>query len=160
MPKPRVYIETTIPNFYYETRTEPELVARRNWTREWWADAAQRYELVTSAVVLDELASGTSNRVRLRQELLRAIPVLAPEPVLAGIVEVYIRHRVMPTKPNTNDAMHLALASHHECDFIVTWDCKHLANPRKATHIRQINAVLGLHVPELVTPQDLLRRRK
>ncbi|HEX2081743.1 MAG TPA: hypothetical protein VHG08_28825 [Longimicrobium sp.] len=64
MPKPRVCVETTIPNFYYETRTEPELVARRNWTREWWADAAQRYELLTSTTVFHELAKGkkTSSR--------------------------------------------------------------------------------------------------
>ncbi len=160
MPKPRVYVETTIPNFYYETRPQPELVARRNWTREWWSDAAERYELLTSLTVLVELAAGTSERVRWRMELLRDIPLLLPSPAIGEIAETYVRNKLMPSKPNTADAIHLALASRNDCDFIVTWNCKHLANPNKAAHIRRINSDLGLHVPELVTPQDLLRGSK
>ena len=52
---PRVYIETSIPSFYYENRSSPEMVARRKWTRHWWAEARSQYELVTSAAVLNEL---------------------------------------------------------------------------------------------------------
>jgi hypothetical protein len=160
MGKPRVYVETTIPNFYYETRTQPNLVAWRDLTREWWSDAAERYELVTSFTVFRELAAGTSDRVRLRMELLSGIPLLVPTPKIDQIVEVYVQHRLMPRTPSTADATHLALASYNACDFIATWNCRHLANPNKVTHIRRINSALGLHVPELVTPQDLLRRRR
>lgn len=159
MPKPRVYVETTIPNFYYLTRPQPELVARRDLTRQWWADAAERYELMTSSTVFKELAAGTSSRVRLRMELLRGIPLLVPTRETDEIAAFYVRNRLMPARPSAADAMHLALASRNDCDFIVTWNCRHQANPNKVTHIRQINSVLGLHVPELVTPQDLLGRR-
>ena len=76
MQKPRVYVETTIPNFYYETRTQPNFVAWRDVTREWWSDAAEQYELVTSFIVFRELAAGTSDRVRLRMELIHGIPLL------------------------------------------------------------------------------------
>ena len=55
----RVYIETTIPRFYYEVRTEPEMIARRNWTRAWWDSRRQEYQLVTSVAVVDELQAGT-----------------------------------------------------------------------------------------------------
>lgn len=158
MAKPRVYVETTIPNFYYETRTQPELVARRNWTRAWWSDAAQQYDLLSSSTVLEELAAGTSDRVRLRMELLRELPLLVPSPEIDQIVEIYVLHRLMPSRPSSADAMHLALASFNHCDFIVTWDSKHLANPNKVTQIRRINSALNLHVPELMTPQDLLGR--
>ena len=160
MPKPRVYVETTIPNFYYETRPQPELVARRELTRQWWADAADHYELLTSSTVLEELAAGTSSRVRLRMELLRGIPLLVPTREIERIVDAYIYHRLMPSRPSRADATHLALASSSGCHFIVTWNCRHLANPNKVTHIRQINTALGLHVPELVTPQDLQGRRR
>jgi hypothetical protein len=160
MPKPRVYVETTVPNFYYETRKQPELVARREWTREWWSDAAQRYELVTGLAVFEELAAGTRIAlVELRTDLLRGLPLLLPHPPIPAIVETYLKHKLMPARPTSADAMHLALASENHCDFIVTWNCRHLANPNKATHIRRINSALGLQVPELVTPQDLLRRR-
>ena len=47
MPKPLAYIETTIPNFYYDVRPDPKMVARRLWTREWWASTPERYALVT-----------------------------------------------------------------------------------------------------------------
>jgi hypothetical protein len=54
----RIYIETTIPSFYYETRKEPEMVARRIWTRHWWDNSKKNYELISSAPVIDELARG------------------------------------------------------------------------------------------------------
>ena len=58
MPWLRAYVETTIPSFYQEVRTAPDVVARREWTRQWWATAHERYELVTSPAVLDELSGG------------------------------------------------------------------------------------------------------
>lgn len=54
------------------------------------------------------------------------------------------------------DALHLALVSYHKCDFLVTWNCKHLANANKFGHIRRVNALLELFVPALVTPLELL----
>ncbi|MDY6905887.1 MAG: hypothetical protein SWH61_14515 [Thermodesulfobacteriota bacterium] len=53
-----IYIETTIPNFYYEARTEPEMQARKIWTREWWDNQSKYYQLVTSIAVIDELEKG------------------------------------------------------------------------------------------------------
>jgi predicted nucleic acid-binding protein len=157
MPKPRVYVETTIPNFYYDRRTDPAVVSRRQWTREWWLGAASDYELVTGAPVLGELLAGITSRVALRIGLLSGLPLLIPNMAVDETVSVYLRNKLMPAKP-VEDALHLALASHEACDFIVTWNCKHLANPNKAMHIERINSRLGLHVPAIVTPQDLLRR--
>jgi predicted nucleic acid-binding protein len=157
MTKPLAYIETTVPNFYYDFRPDPEIVARRGWTRGWWATAADRYELWTSDVVVDELSAGTSQFVPPRLELLRPIPVLSVTPAVTVCAQTYIRHKLMPSNPGT-DAFHLALASHSNCDFIVTWNCKHLANPNKALHIHKINQRLGLRTPEIVTPLTLLRR--
>ena len=58
MAKPTVYVETSIPSFFHDARTAPDIVARRNWTRQWWALAGNDYELATSEVVLDELTDG------------------------------------------------------------------------------------------------------
>ena len=57
----KVYIETSISSFYYETRTEPEMIAMRNWTREWWDHHSKNYELVTSEAVFEELSDGEYN---------------------------------------------------------------------------------------------------
>ena len=74
MAKPRVYVETTIPSFYHEMRTAADIVARREWTRLWWRGAPERYHLVTSPAVLDELRGGppewSAERLALVQDLV------------------------------------------------------------------------------------------
>jgi len=155
MPRPRVYVETTIPSFYHEVRTRPDIVARREWTRLWWNGAAEHYDLVTSPAVLDELVGCSPERAAERLALVRDLPLLRIESAIAEIVQAYILHRVMPTDP-AGDALHLALASYHKCDFLVTWNCQHLANANKFGPIRRVNTMLGLFVPALVTPLELL----
>ncbi|MFL6201991.1 MAG: type II toxin-antitoxin system VapC family toxin [Thermoanaerobaculia bacterium] len=155
MTKARVYVETTIPSFYHEVRTSPDIVARRDWTRQWWENAPEQYELVTSPAVLDELAGGLPERGEMRLELVRGLPLLTIEPAIIEIVQAYVRYKLMPADPS-GDAMHLALASYHKCDFLVTWNCQHLANANKFGHIRRVNTMLGLFVPALVTPLELL----
>jgi hypothetical protein len=152
---PRVYVETTIPSFYHEVRESPDIIARRDWTRQWWGYARDRYELVTSPAVLEELMAGPPERQAAWLGLLHGVPILPIAPEVAEIVDVYIRHYLMPDDPN-GDALHLALASFYRCDFLVTWNCLHLANANKFGHIRRINTLLGLFVPALVTPLELL----
>ena len=149
-----VYVETTIPSFYFETRSDPQIVAQRSWTREWWDAAVGQYELVTSVAVLDELANGPSDRVSDWLQLVQDLPILQVQSSILEIVTSYIRHRLMPANP-AGDALHLALASFYKCDFLVTWNCRHLANANKFGHIRRVNTMLGLFVPTIVTPLEL-----
>jgi predicted nucleic acid-binding protein len=150
-----VYIETTIPSFYHEARPATDIVARKQWTRQWWDIAASRYELITSEAVLDELSQGPEERSPNWLELVRELPILPVEPAIAEIVQAYVQHRLMPADPS-GDALHLALASYHKCDFLVTWNCRHLANANKFGHIRRLNTMLGLFVPAVVTPLEML----
>lgn len=138
MIQPRVYVETTIPSFYHDARSAPAIVARREWTRQWWSDASTLYELVTSLAVVDELSGGPPDRNPPWLELIRDLPLLLVEPAVADIVQTYIQHKLMPGDPS-GDALHLALASYHKCDFVVTWNCQHLANANKFGHIRRVN---------------------
>lgn len=151
----RIYVETTIPSFYYEVRSEPEMVARRNWTRVWWDLVAGQDELVTGSPVIEELERGSFPGRAEALGLVGSLPVLAVTPPVLEIVEVYVRHTLMPADPR-GDALHLALASFHGCDILATWNCTHLANARKFPHIRRVNGILGIGVPSLVTPLELL----
>ena len=153
--KPTVYVETSIPSFYYEIRSEPEMVIRKQWTRQWWAQANDNYELVTSAGVLGELTRGNFPNQNDALQLISRLPLLPIEPVIAAIVQTYINHKLMPTDPG-GDALHLAVASYYKCDFLLTWNCRHLANANKFGHIRRLNTLLGLFVPTLVTPLELI----
>ena len=153
--KPKVYIETTIPSFYYETRTEPEMIARRSWTREWWDNYRENYELFTSRAVIDELERGTFPIKNDALGLIKNLQMLKVNQRVIDTVSVYIAHQLMPADPK-GDALHLAIASNYKVDFILTWNCRHLANANKFAHTRSVNGILGLFVPSLVTPLELL----
>jgi hypothetical protein len=87
--------------------------------------------------------------------LIGGLALLDLDEAVAEIVDAYIAHRLMPRDP-AGDALHLAAASYHRCDFLVTWNCEHLANANKFGHIRRINTMLGIGCPVLVTPLELL----
>ncbi|HET7229076.1 MAG TPA: PIN domain-containing protein [Longimicrobium sp.] len=155
MERPSVYVETTIASYYHTSRTSPHMIAEREITRAWWAHARVRCELLTGVVVLDELEAGPGPETVLRLKLLAGLPVLGRTPEVDETVEYLIGHRAMPAFPSL-DAVHLALAMHHGCEVLVTWDRKHLANPNKAAHLMRIAEPLGLRVPLVVTPREHL----
>ena len=150
-----VYIETTIPSFYHEVRSEPEMIARKNWTKEWWDNQRQYYQLVTSIAVIEELENGDYPNKEQVLQMLIDIPILHISMEIRDIVDTYIYRGLMTADPK-GDALHLATASFHGCDFLLTWNCQHLANANKFAHIRRPNALLGLFVPTLTTPFELL----
>jgi len=151
----KVYIETTIPSFYYNQRPEPEMVAVMNWTRDWWDGHRLAYEIVSSPAVIDELRRGEHPQKQEKILLLAKVPMLEVTPAVLEIVEVYLAHQLMP-RDRSGDALHLALASHHNCDILLTWNCVHLANANKFRHIQRVNALLGLPAPVLSTPLQLM----
>jgi predicted nucleic acid-binding protein len=157
MIKESIYIETSIFSFYYDERPDPSIMVRREWTREWWKNCRSDYTFITSIAVLDELNRGNKLHKGQALGLAMTLPAIALTDEIAEIVQIYVAHHVMPKDP-MGDALHLALASFHKCDYLLTWNCQNIANANKFAHIRRINALLGLHVPELVTPLQLMRQ--
>ncbi len=152
----KVYIETTVPSFYAETRSEPAAVVRRETTRRWWREEAPRYDLFVSEFVLGELGRGSYPGKSEALELVRNVPVLEAVPEIETIVSVYLRRQLMP-RGDKGDAAHLAIASHYAVDFLLTWNCRHLANVNKMEHLCEVNNDLGLYVPKIATPDQLFR---
>ena len=147
----RVYIETTIPSFYYTLRTDIESLARQSWTRKWWAQYANQCLLVSSTAVIEELRKGSTNKTQDRINLIENLEILTVTAEIDQIAETYVDRLIMP-QGLFGDAHHVALASFYNIDVLLTWNCKHIANLNKTHHIRQINQELGLPTPELVTP--------
>jgi predicted nucleic acid-binding protein len=153
-----IYVETTIPSFHTEKRTAINIQARRQWTREWWSKPKPDQRLVTSVVVFEELERIPDPTRRAESlALLRELEELDYTAEVEEIAAVYLQHKLMPAEA-LGDADHLALASFYNCDMLVTWNCKHLANANKTGHIRRVNALLGLRTPLLVTPLELLEK--
>ncbi len=153
--KLKIYVESTIPAFYHEVRTEPEMVARREWTRRWWDERGREYELLTSVAAIDELSRGEYEGQESVLETLASVPLVPIDESLTEIVRAYVLDGVMPKDP-LGDALHVAVASFHRCDVLLTWNSRQLANADKLAKIRRVNSLLGLYVPRIVTPLDLL----
>lgn len=150
----QVYIDTTIPSFYYEIRTDAESVYKRNVTREWWDTESDEYDIFISDLVWEEIRRGNYPTKQKLIEFVSDIPVLEPAEELLAIVQTYLQHYVMPSR-DVGDAFHLAYASFYKMDYLLTWNCKHLANASKTQHIRLTNISLGLFVPLIITPEQL-----
>ena len=150
-----VYIETSVFSFYYDQRRSPAVVAMRDWTRRWWDKSSQWYELVTSTAVLAELDGGSLPHREDALQMALKLPAMPVGSEIEEIVEVYIKHHLMPNDP-LGDPLHLALASFNKSDFLLTWNCQHLANANKFNHIRRTNTLLDLHIPILTTPLELM----
>ena len=150
--RPTVYIETTIPSYYCDDRAE--LVHEIHRTRQWWDHERGSYECFTSVVVLDELSGGTYTYQPACLVVVEPLPLVAVVTEVLEIAEAYQARKVMPRHPAA-DAIHLALASFYRMDFLLTWNCNHLANGNKKQHIRLMNTRLNLSIPEILTPLEL-----
>lgn len=150
------YIETTIPSFYYTSRSDAQSLARHRWTREWWDEMGPNFDLYSSDAVLTELERGTI--VSLKSDRIALISELSLLEITDQVVEtatMYVDRLVMP-RDAAGDALHLALASCYSMDVLLTWNCRHLANPNKFGHIHQVNNDIGLETPLLTTPLNYL----
>jgi hypothetical protein len=156
--KQTVYIETTIPSYYHNQRKAPDLVVLSQWTRDWWDNQRQDYDLVSSSAVIDELRKGEHPLKEEKLALMKSVRLLPYADEIGRIVDVYVARKVMPNDPH-GDALHLAYASFYKCDVLLSWNCQHIVNYQKAGHIQRINGLLRLHVPALLTPFELLKRR-
>jgi hypothetical protein len=152
---PRVYIETTIPSFYFSSRSSAKAVAWKKQTRHWWDHHRFRYELCTSEAELKELRAAPPPQAKPRLELLESLPMLEIDENIRRIAEAYVEHQLMP-RDNGLDSVHVALASRHAVDFVLTWNCAHIANANKTKHLSVINSRLGLFVPTMATPYTLI----
>lgn len=150
-----VYIETTVPSFYYTKRTDAKSIARMSWTRQWWDLFSGEFTLVSSAAVINELRRGSSDLVTDRISLLSKAELLPITDDVRHLVHIYVDNQVMPKAP-TGDALHLAIATFHKIDVLLTWNCAHLANPNKTDRIHLINYEIGFQTPSLMTPLNYL----
>ena len=150
--KKLVYLETTIFSFYHDEREQSNF--RQLVTQEWWNSQKKYYDLCTSIFTLQELNNPAYPNWESTYTLAEEIPVLNMHNDIPGIIRAYIDNKVMP-QDDTGDAAHLAIASHYSVDFLLTWNCKHIANANKFEHIQKINRRLGLLTPILLTPEML-----
>ncbi|MCY3552601.1 MAG: type II toxin-antitoxin system VapC family toxin [Candidatus Poribacteria bacterium] len=153
--KKRIYIDTSIPSSYYTLRTDEDALAKQRRTQNWWNEYANQFSLTSSVAVIGELTRGRSEATQMRRALIESIELLPITDRILQIGRIYTDRLIMPQDPH-GDALHVAIASFHNVDAILTWNLAHIANPNKIHLIQRINQELGLSTPDLTTPLDYL----
>ena len=151
-PKRTVNLDSTIPSYLFDKRES--LRYPSEVTRRWWQDERPRYDIYVSAETIVELGEGEYPGKEEVLAFAAGLPVLESNRAITEITGEYIRHMVMPNDAS-GDALHLAYASYYGVDFLLTWNCAHLANANKRRHIETINRRLGLFTPAVITPLEL-----
>ena len=151
-----VYIETSVVS-YLTARPSASLVAaaRQQITRDWWDDHRSRFEQFISPLVLDEASRGDAEAARLRLAALEGLAVLEATESAMGLVDTLLRDGVLPRKA-IDDAAHIAIATVHNIDFLVTWNCRHIDNAEVKPLIRSVCDAHGYACPEICTPEELM----
>ncbi len=130
-------------------------VAWRESSLEWWHTQAGRHELFISAEVVAELSDPEFPRSEAALSMLAGLNLLPLSPEVTGLAAILVREKLMPAPAVSGDAIHVAVATAHQVDYLITWNVKHLANPNKREHMAAVCLRLGLVPPQIVTPEML-----
>lgn len=154
--KPKVYLETTIPS-YLTAWTSRDLVmaAHQQVTREWWDNRRQDFDLFISQLVLQEVGAGDSDAAVRRLDLVRQFPALKVVEAADDLAEELVRRVPLPERAAL-DALHIAIAAVGGMDYLLTWNCKHIANAAYQPRIGSVCRALGYEPPVICTPEALL----
>lgn len=151
----RIYVESTIPS-YVVARPARDLVqaAHQQVTRDWWDLKRTTHDLFTSHVVLDEIGSGDPEMARQRLELMAKIVLLDLTDDASALTKEILNSGLLPSSAD-RDAAHIALATVHEMDILLTWNCRHISNAAIQSRLRNLTAKHGFTLPVLCTPDEL-----
>jgi predicted nucleic acid-binding protein len=154
---PTAYSETTIPS-YYVARPSMNVIqaSRQASTRAWWDGDRSGFDLFVSQEVLQEARLGNVDMARQRLEFLSSLPKLELTEEVGVLAQTLIQTGLVPEKA-ASDAVHIAVASVHHMNYIVTWNFKHIANPYTRDRLRTVVAEAGFRLPVMCSPEELIQ---
>ena len=142
---------------YLTARATKNLIIAANIeeTRDWWELRRSNYKLYISQVVLDEIAEGDSEIAAQRLEILRDFPLLELNQAVRDLAGQFLARSNLPPKA-ADDAVHIATATVYDLDYLLTWNCKHIANAQIQRKLAEISLDFGYQLPIICTPYELL----
>jgi hypothetical protein len=153
---PTVYLETTVISYLTSRPSRDVLVAAHQAvTIEWWKNDLPKFKAVISPVVLDEISAGDPEAVTSRLATVENMPLIEITPEVTSLAVRYDDMIRLPESARA-DALHLALATWHGVDYLVSWNCRHIVSGRTRTLVQALNDSLGVATPVICTPEELL----
>jgi len=154
--KPKLYLETSIVGYLTSRPSRDIVVAgHQQVTREWWQARREHFDLFTSRAVLAEVSAGDPTAATERLEALQGVPLLTASQDVDELAEALIRYVPLPEKAAI-DAVHIALSVVNGVDYLLTWNCKHIANAALRGRIEDACEQLGYLVPVICTPLEIM----
>ncbi len=152
----RVYIETTVVSYFTSRPSRDVVIAgHQQTTHEWWNTRRESYELCISEAVLDEAASGDPEAAQDRLDVLHAMTLLETSADAISLARALVEAGALPAKA-ADDALHVAVAAVNRIQYLLTWNCRHLANAAMRPIIESVCAKKGFKAPIICTPEELL----
>jgi hypothetical protein len=152
----KIYIETSIVS-YLTARPSRDLIiaAHQQLTQECWDKRRLNFDLYASQLVIQESSAGEVAMSQMRLDALGGIPLLSISQEAVALARAFIKKGPIPEKAGV-DALHIALATTHGMDYLLTWNCKHIANAEMQTGVAKVSREAGFEPPVICTPEALL----
>lgn len=159
MAKPRVYLETSVISYLTALPSRDLIVAaHQQITHEWWS-GRYRFDILISDAVLEEIARGDDAAAARRLEAVQGLAILSATSPAQVLARGFLQAAAMPRKAAI-DAVHVAIAATHGADFLVTWNCAHIANAAVREKIDAVCRAAGFRPPVICTPLELGREEE
>jgi predicted nucleic acid-binding protein len=156
MTQPRVYLETTIISYLTAHPSRDLIVAaHQQLTHQWWENRRADFELYASQLVVQESSAGDAAMAKRRLEILDPLPLLTVTQDAVDLARALTVRGPLPKKAAL-DALHIAVAAVHGTDFLLTWNCKHIANAQMQTAVAAKCRAAGYEPPVICTPEELM----
>ena len=153
--KHKVYLETTIPSYLTSWLSRDLVIAaHQQITREWWQNR-NRFDLFISQVVMREVSGGDLQMAAKRLEVLENVSVLEVTKEAIELAQKLVDRGPIPEKAAV-DALHIAIAVVNGMDYLLTWNCSHIANASMRTKIDYVCRSSGYEPPVICTPEELM----
>ena len=152
---PKLYLETSVIS-YLTARPSRDLIlaAHQQITRDWWDFKRQNFQIFVSQLVIQEAGAGDSEAAQKRLQALENIPLLDLTQEVLALAKALLDDGILPTRAK-EDALHLAAAAVHKMDFLLTWNCRHIANPDILRRIILWHSDSSIHqFPVICTPAE------
>ncbi len=151
-----VYIETTILSYLVANPARDIVIAGHQQTTQlWWSTRRAAFDCFISQVVVDEISAGDPNEVQKRLAVAGTLDALSITTEAEKLTESIMRSGVLPPKA-IRDAAHIAVATVHDVQYLMTWNCRHLANAQISKRVAALCQQMGYEMPTICTPEELL----
>jgi hypothetical protein len=151
-----LYLETTIVSYLVAKPSRDAMTAGyQAATLEWWNRRLKKFDVFISDVVLAEAAAGDAGYAKKRLAVLAKFPLLRPTQRSQALAHALVDSGVLPAKA-VRDATHIALAAAHHIHFLLTWNCRHIANAEMLRQVERVCRAHSLECPVVCTPHELM----